>query len=212
MRKITIILLAVWVLAFAACNNTSNEDTAATSDTTANIKKDSTNVEITEVSFETLTDSLALVLTNRMVKIAGIVDHVCKHGGKRLFIVGSNPGERLKVEAGDNPPFNAELVGTEIEVIGILHTEKIDSTYLANWENELMEKENEGITETEKKHIEKAHVEDEDHDHHEGEHEGTEEIEKQIEQINRLKQIINNNEQGYIVSKYIMLKEYREIK
>jgi len=209
MKKSTSIFIALMLMLVVACNNNATEQSNTTDST--EVKTDSTtagNVEATIVTFATLTDSAALALNGKVVKIKGTVDHVCKHGGKRMVIVGTQPNERMRVEAGENPPFDAELAGAEVEVIGTLHIEKIDSTYLAEWEADLKEKANEGVEETEKKHIEGAHVEGEEH---EGEHEGEASIEQQLQQIQKLKQVIANNGTGYIVTKYMELIEYKKL-
>ncbi len=213
MKKITGIIAIAGMLFTAACNNNTNQNETQSGDS-ATVQTDTTTqaVEVTEVTFATLTDSAALALNGKVVKIKGTVDHVCKHGGKRMVIVGMNPGERLRVEAGENPPFDADLAGSEVEVTGTLHTEKIDSTYLADWENDLKQKAEEGVQETEKKHIEGAHVEGEEHEgEHKGEHEGAENIDQQLQQIQRLRQVIANNGKGYIVTKYMEVIEYRKV-
>ncbi len=209
MKKITGMMMLAGLLFVAACNNQSENKTEPQDSTV--VAADTANadtMEVTEVTFATLTDSAALALSGKVVKIKGTVDHVCKHGGKRMVVVGTNPDERIRVEAGDHPPFDADLSGADVEVTGTLHTEKIDSTYLADWENELKQKAEEGVQETGKKHIEGAHVEGEEH---EGDHEDAENIEQQLQQIQKLRQMIANNGKGYIVSKYMELIEYRKI-
>jgi len=208
MNRIKLVfILIISVLFFMSCNNQSQksiEENAATIDSTIN-KDTSASTEITEITFAELTDSAALALSNRIIKIKGIVDHVCKHGGKRLMLVGQNPGERLRVEAGNKPPFNQDLTGSEIEVTGTLKTEKIDSTYIANWENELLSKKGESINRSEKKHLKEAKIKSEEHD-------GKEEINEQLNQIKQLKEIISKNDKGYIISKEVELIEYKKLK
>ncbi len=74
------------------------------------------------------------------VSITGTVVHVCRHGGQRLFIVGEDGEERIRITVGDNiPEFDVELEGSMIEVNGIARELIIDETYLAEWEDEVSE-------------------------------------------------------------------------
>ena len=75
--------------------------------------------------------------TGKTVNISGTVDHVCKHGGKRMFLMGPDPADRVKIENGDTPPFDVSLEGSDLMVHGIVHVLKVDAHYLANWEAEL---------------------------------------------------------------------------
>jgi len=75
--------------------------------------------------------------TGKTVSISGTVDHVCKHGGKRLFLMGPDPADRVKIENGDTPPFDVALEGSDLLVTGIVHVLKVDEHYLANWEAEI---------------------------------------------------------------------------
>ena len=55
------------------------------------------------------------------VEIQGMVVHVCKHGGKKLFIIGEDPEKRVKITASDEVNvFLPELEGSTIMVKGII--------------------------------------------------------------------------------------------
>lgn len=72
------------------------------------------------------------------VTMRGLVVHVCKHGGKRMFIVGENQDDRLQIKAGDEvAAFPLEAEGSIVEINGIVDELRIDEAYLENWENEL---------------------------------------------------------------------------
>ena len=72
------------------------------------------------------------------IYITGSVDHVCKHGGKRLQLVGSKEDARLKIEAGDKiNKFQKEIEGDDIKVYGTVKEKRIDEAYLLNWEDEV---------------------------------------------------------------------------
>ena len=216
MKKIKLLFVLPIVVLVMSCGNNSQNSNGENADTNAVAvdsvaeANDAAPADVTEVTFPELTDSAALALNGKVIKISGTVDHVCKHGGKRLVLVGTNPDERIRVETGDKPPFDADLAGSEIEVIGKLVVEKIDSTYLADMENELKTKKEEGIKETDKKHLGGVHVEGEEHE--KGEHEGNENVDAQLQQIQHLKEVIANNGKGYIVTKSMELIEYKKLK
>ena len=55
------------------------------------------------------------------ISLEGNVVHVCKHSGKKMFIVGENPDIRLYISAGEEvPKFPMELLGSTVTVTGLL--------------------------------------------------------------------------------------------
>ncbi len=60
-------------------------------------------------------------IVGKTVEIEGLVVHVCKHGGKKMFIVGENPDIRVKITATDKVSvFEPELEGSNVVVQGIV--------------------------------------------------------------------------------------------
>ena len=213
MKKMKFLVVVLLAAVLSSCGNNSGNETANTD--TTEVKTDTTVAaipDVTAVTFADLTDSLAMSLAGKEVKIQGTVDHVCKHGGKRLMLVGQNPDERIRVEAGDNPPFDQELTGKTIEVTGKLMVEKIDSTYLANWEKELKENKADAKKLEGEHHIGgKELAENEENEKEEAEEGNHDEVKEQMEQISRIREMISKNGKGYILNKYIELKEYKEV-
>jgi hypothetical protein len=55
------------------------------------------------------------------VEIKGMVIHVCKHGGKKMFLIGEDPEMRVKITASDKiGEFKPELEGSTVYVNGII--------------------------------------------------------------------------------------------
>jgi len=73
----------------------------------------------------------------KLIEVTGTVDHVCKHSGKRLFIMGENPEDRVKIEAGDVGMFDIALEGSEVTIQAVGTVMKMDEAYLDNWASEL---------------------------------------------------------------------------
>jgi hypothetical protein len=118
-------LAIVLIFAFAACNQGS-KDTAATT------KNDTTRLAV--LTFEKQADSCI----NKPVIIEGTVLHLCKHGGKRMFLVDGTDSIRVEITTGPKiAKFDDALVGSRVRVFGTLKEERIDAKYLNEWEAEV---------------------------------------------------------------------------
>ncbi len=60
-------------------------------------------------------------LADKEVVVKGTVMHVCKQGGARCFLMGSNEDMNIRVEAGEKiGAFSQEMMGSELEISGVL--------------------------------------------------------------------------------------------
>jgi hypothetical protein len=67
-------------------------------------------------------------LADKEIVVKGTVFHICTHGGQRCFIMGSNEDINIRIEAGEKiGAFSQELMGSEIEVVGILREVKTEA-------------------------------------------------------------------------------------
>ena len=74
----------------------------------------------------------------KKIELTGTVDHICKHGGQRLFLVSETSDARIKITPDEEiAAFNAELEGNNIVIIGIVEEQRIDEAYLREWEEEI---------------------------------------------------------------------------
>ena len=70
----------------------------------------------------------AVDLTDKEVVIKGTVMHVCKHGGQRCFLMGSNEDITIRVEAGEKiGAFNQEQMGSDLQIVGVLKEVKTEA-------------------------------------------------------------------------------------
>lgn len=121
--KKTLVLIAAFML-FIACNK--NEKT----------EQEPIENTIEKVSVADFTEK-AETLLDKDVKIEGTVIHICKHSGKRVFIVDGDEEISVKIEAEENSPgFKMELMGSKIAVEG-----KIEETRMSKDEIDEQEKE-----------------------------------------------------------------------
>ncbi len=77
---------------------------------------------------------------DKEVEIKGIVDHVCKHGGKKILLV-SDDGD---IHVFSKERFNEDLVGSELIVKGKVIEKRIDEAYLLKWEEDAINEHKEG--------------------------------------------------------------------
>ena len=115
-----ILLFSLTILIFAACGNDDNN--SVTPNDTTEIK----NAEVTELSLSDF-DSLAGNFVGKEVSVSGIVDHVCKHGGKKLFLVDGD----YNLHVFNDNRFDEALSGSKVIVKGTVKEERVDSAYLA---------------------------------------------------------------------------------
>ena len=118
-------MMIVILFAVIACNQGTKE--AATAP-----KNDTTRLAV--LTFEKQADSCI----DKPVIIEGTVLHLCKHGGKRMFLVDGTDSIRVEVTTGPKiAKFDDALVGSKVRVIGTLREERIDAKYLNEWEAEV---------------------------------------------------------------------------
>ncbi len=76
----------------------------------------------------------------KTIYVSGTVDHVCKHGGKKVVIVSDDGEASLKIMAGDKiSKFDKEIEGETINVLGTVQEKRVDEAYLSDWEDEVKE-------------------------------------------------------------------------
>ncbi len=118
---------------------------------------------------------------DKQIQIEGVVNHVCKHGGKRMFIMGEDPDVAIKITPNEEiGVFEQELVGSSVVVNGVVKELRIDEEYVANLENEA-----DDVSKSEAMH-----------DHSGGTHDEEADNEKKA-QIDAMRSKIAESENGY---------------
>lgn len=187
-------LIAAFGLFLAACNQSSKTKTKTA------------NADQTEVAkpVKVSVDSFLTVAENYLGKeliVYGTVDHVCKHGGKRLKMFGNNPQHTIHAEAAEAlGQFNAELEGSDICVTGIVAENQMDSAYIAEYEANI------------KKAMNEADASDTEMDEPDMEHKKGVDHHATLEKIENWKQEIKTNGKGYISTYYLEASEYHKKK
>lgn len=126
--KWSLTLLLGMTLGLASCGDNSNKNKEQASAE----KMTPTALEVDQV----LADPDSLV--GDTIKVEGICTHICKHGGGKIFLMGSDDTKTLRVEAGESiGSFPQETVNSIVRVTGVLVEDRIDEDYLAQWEAQI---------------------------------------------------------------------------
>lgn len=119
------------LLCITSCGKQNNQSA------TANNNID--NTTITNVATYELDSLLAIAdqLIDKTVKVRGVVTHTCKHSGKRCFIVGESETS-FRIEAGGEiGGFNKELVGSELDILGVVKERRLTKEYIDQYEKDV---------------------------------------------------------------------------
>lgn len=76
-------------------------------------------------------------LAGQEVIVEGVCTHTCKHGAKKIFLMGSDDTQTIRVEAGVLGAFDAKCVNSIVRVKGYLKEQRIDEAYLQEWEAQI---------------------------------------------------------------------------
>lgn len=106
-----------------------------------NQKKQNESTETSKVPEIMQVDDLlnnAEALVGDTIVVDGVCTHICRHGGKKIFLMGSDDTQTIRIESGDNiGSFSHEAVNSIVEVKGTLMEQRIDEAYLVDWETKL---------------------------------------------------------------------------
>lgn len=127
-----LLILTVIALFFSSCENANKKIEADNSNSDLVVED-----EVSAIAIADFDDKVG-DFVNKKIKLEGTVDHICKHGGQKLFLVSEESETRIKVTPDEEiAAFNAELEGDKIVLIGIVEEQRIDEAYLREWEEEI---------------------------------------------------------------------------
>ncbi len=74
----------------------------------------------------------------KKIQMEGTIDHVCKHGGQRAFLVNTDSDARVKLTPDETlAAFNTEMEGNQVIITGVVEEQRIDEAYIMEWEQEI---------------------------------------------------------------------------
>ena len=69
-------------------------------------------------------------LTGGKVTVEGVCTHICRHGGRKIFLMGTDDTQVIRIEAGEKiGSFKPECVNNVVRVTGTLVEDRIDEAY-----------------------------------------------------------------------------------
>jgi hypothetical protein len=141
LRMKQLVVLAVLSVALFSCGGNKKTEASEDKNLTASVTTETPVYEL---------DSLLAVAdqeVEKTIKVVGYVTHTCKHSGKRCFIVGESQEASIRVEAkGEIGGFNRELVGSKLEITGILKERRLTKEYIDQLEQDVEKKKTEDAT------------------------------------------------------------------
>lgn len=193
MKKYLVALLAL-VFVLSACENQQKKEAASEEEVVL-------MEEIVPVSLSDF-DVKAEELVGKKVMLTGTVDHICKHGGQRMFVIETGSEGRVKVTPDENiAAFKTDLEGQNVKLIGIVEEQRIDEDYLKEWEEEIMAGVDMGDDKGEGSHL--------GGDTEKGGSDA--DMEEEMEKVNNLRQEIAESEKGYLAFYSVLCTEYEVI-
>lgn len=123
--KTKLMILFAAATMFVACGGNNSKKAA---DNAAEATEATTSMEIDAVLTE------AEALTDQQIVLEGICTHICKHGGTKIFMMGSDDTKTIRIEACKLGSFDQKCVNSIVKVNGILREERVDEAYLQRWE------------------------------------------------------------------------------
>ena len=92
-----------------------------------------TPVEVTVYQVDNLlADGDSLI--DQVVEVEGVCTHICQHSGRKIFLMGSNDDNTIRIESGELGAFDQNCVNNIVRVKGKLIESRIDEAYLKSWE------------------------------------------------------------------------------
>jgi hypothetical protein len=190
MKKLLFAIAAI-ALMVSCQTNTSNKDSNT-------LTAQAETTEIIDLPLKDFSEQ-AGEMVGKQIALYGTIDHVCKHGGQKMFMVNQDSDARVKITTGENmAAFNTELEGENVKVLGVVDELRIDEDYLREWEEELK-------ADQESEAGEKVHMGEGEGEHHEEEHGG------EYDQINKYRQMIMESEKDYISFFSVVCVEYEVV-
>lgn len=181
MKKFIVAIIALAFIVVSCDNNTAKKET----------QDQAEEVVVEEIVAVNLSefDENVEGLVGKTIVVEGTVDHVCKHGGQRMFLIDTGSEGRVKVTPDENvAAFKTDLEGVAVVLTGIVEEMRVDEEYLKEWEEEILADVDMGDDKGEGSHL-GGDMEKGGSDADKAE---------EMEKVNNLRKEISETEKGYI--------------
>lgn len=144
-------MFATIALVFASCGSTgTNEE----------VQEETLSMEAAETETPVIAlgefETKAGNYVDQEVMVEGIVDHICKHGGKRLLLVTDEGDVHVDAET----RFDESIEGSSIALTGIVREFRVDEGYCLKMEEDNIKSHSEGQTDEEMFEHKKAQIQE----------------------------------------------------
>ncbi len=170
MKKSLFLVSIISLLIFSACNN-GNQNNGTTDGDSSVVETD----DIPMLSIITLEEE-AEKYVDKKIKVEGTVSHICTHGGKKMHLFEA-PVDTITVKVISEKTFDVDLEGSDVIVTGTLIEKRITSDEINEMEEEYKIECDGSIVKNDAKQ---------------------EENEDRKEQIDYLKELLEESGKGYI--------------
>lgn len=130
-RTWTGLIMLSGIMVVSACGNASKTTSKNETVQTAAVQESTQALEVDMLLAQ------AEALVGHEVVVEAVCTHICAHGGKKIFLMGSDDTQTIRVESGNNSAFKNECVNSIVKVTGKLVEDRIDEAYLQAWEAKL---------------------------------------------------------------------------
>lgn len=111
MKKILLLLVIAFAIYSCGGNSSKSETSKA---------EQLTELEIIDVNIDSLIANPS-AYAEQTVRFSAMVEHVCKHSGQKITVIGTLPDAKIKVMGTESvPSFEPTLNGTKVEVVGVV--------------------------------------------------------------------------------------------
>ncbi len=98
----------------------------------------SENENLKEIFTPANFDEVASAYVGEEITVKGVIDHVCSHGGRKMFLVDMDAPGKVRINTNEGmAAFKSEWEGSVVIATGIVEEFIVDEAYLLEWEDEL---------------------------------------------------------------------------
>lgn len=177
MKKKLFVIVTLAALGFTACNTNETKNTENTTDEPTEATTTDEAKVLNVADFYVVAANYA----NKEVTVKGVVEHTCKHGGKKMFILDPQNEEANALKITTEKSFDVSLEGSIVEVTGVVEELIVNEATIAELEAQI------------KKEHGELEVNEEEHDPNQG----------QMGQLKMMKKMLEDN-QGKEVKNYTL--------
>lgn len=137
-RIFSILVIASFVIFISSCNQNNKQQKNETDNTKTGKIETEKKEQIKVYSVDELFTN-ADNLSDKKIKVQGIVEHICKHSAKRFKIINPNSNKELKIELiNDISSVEPSIIGKSVVVSGSITATEMDAEMVEKWKQKMI--------------------------------------------------------------------------